>query len=76
MNSYDVRFWDIKKGTDTAKGRWRVRWGVAGRPHCKSFPARQTAEGFLAAYRQDLGSVPLSVLIDGGQHADAGRAGT
>ena len=29
MNSYDVRFWDIKKVSDTAKGRWRVRWGVA-----------------------------------------------
>ena len=30
MNSYDVRFWDIKKVRDTASGRWRVRWAVAG----------------------------------------------
>ena len=51
MNSYDVRFWDIKKVSDTAKGRWRVRWAVAGRPHCKSFPARPLAEGFLASLK-------------------------
>ena len=48
MNSYDVRFWDPKKIGDTAKGRWRVRWAVAGREHCKSFPARPLADGFLA----------------------------
>ena len=52
MDSYDVRFWDIKKVTDTAKGRWRVRWGVAGRPHCKSFPARSVAEGFLTSLKE------------------------
>ena len=51
MNSYDVRFWDIKKVTDTAKGRHRVRWAVAGRPHCKSFPARPLADGFLASLK-------------------------
>ena len=51
MNSYDVRFWDIKKVSDTASGRWRVRWAVAGRERCKSFPARQLAEGFLASLK-------------------------
>ena len=51
MNSYDVRFWDIKKVGDTAKGRWRVRWAVAGREHCKSFPARPLADGFLASLK-------------------------
>ena len=51
MNSYDVRFWDIKKIGDTAKGRWRVRWAVAGREHCKSFAARPLADGFLASLK-------------------------
>ena len=51
MNSYDVRFWDIRKIGDTAKGRWRVRWAVAGREHCKSFPARPLADGFLASLK-------------------------
>jgi hypothetical protein len=51
MNSYDVRFWDIKKVRDTASGRWRVRWAVAGRQHCKSFPAKALAEGFLASLK-------------------------
>jgi hypothetical protein len=36
MTSYQVKFWDVKKIGDTAKGRWRVRWAVAGREHCKS----------------------------------------
>jgi integrase len=47
MTSYQVKFWDIKKIGDTAKGRWRVRWAVAGREHCKSFAARPLADGFL-----------------------------
>ena len=51
MNSYEVRFWDIKKVRDTANGRWRVRWAVAGRAHCKSFPAKALAEGFLASLK-------------------------
>ena len=51
MNSYDVRFWDPRKIGDTAKGRWRVRWAVAGREHCKSFPARPLADGFLASLK-------------------------
>ncbi|HUZ55888.1 MAG TPA: tyrosine-type recombinase/integrase [Streptosporangiaceae bacterium] len=47
MDSYDVRFWDIKKlGTGTA-ARYRVRWAVGGREHCKSFKARPLAGGFL-----------------------------
>ena len=37
MTSYQVRFWDIKKIGDTANGRYRVRWAVDGREHCKSF---------------------------------------
>ena len=45
MNSYDVRFWDPRKIGDTARGRWRVRWSVAGREHCRSFPARPLADG-------------------------------
>ena len=47
MNSYDVKFWDPRKIGDTARGRWRVRWAVAGREHCRSFPARPLADGFL-----------------------------
>jgi integrase len=48
MDSYDVRFWDIKRlGTGTA-ARYRVRWAVDGREHCKSFKARPLADGFLA----------------------------
>ena len=46
MTSYDVKFWDPNKIGDTAKGRWRVRWAVAGREHCKSFAARPLADGF------------------------------
>ena len=30
VTSYQARFSDIKKIGDTAKGRWRVRWAVAG----------------------------------------------
>ncbi len=37
-----------RKIGDTAKGRWRVRWAVAGKEHCKSFPARPLADGFAA----------------------------
>ena len=46
MTSYDVKVWDPKKIGDTAKGRWRVRWAVAGREHCRSFAARPLADGF------------------------------
>ena len=47
MDSYDVRFWDTRKlGTGTA-ARYRVRWAVDGREHCKSFKARPLADGFL-----------------------------
>ncbi len=51
MISYQVRFWDIKKIGDTAKGRWRVRWAVAGREHCQSFEARPLADGFLTGLK-------------------------
>jgi integrase len=52
MNSYDVKFWDPKKIDDTARGRWRVRWHVAGREHAKSFPLKPLADGFLAGLRE------------------------
>ena len=44
MTSYQVKFWDVKKIGDTAKGRWRVRWAVAGREHCRSFAAKPLAD--------------------------------
>jgi integrase len=47
MDSYDVRFWDIKKLGNGGTARFRVRWAVAGREHCKSFKARPLADGFL-----------------------------
>ena len=49
MDSYDVRFWDIKKIAGNGSGSgFRVRWAVDGREHCKSFKARPLADGFLA----------------------------
>ena len=48
MSTYDVKVWDPRKIGDTAKGRWRVRWAVAGREHCKSFAAKPLADGFAA----------------------------
>ncbi len=47
MDSYDVRFWDIKKLGNGSGARFRVRWAVDGREHCKSFKARPLADGFL-----------------------------
>jgi hypothetical protein len=47
MDSYDVRFWDIKKLGNGTTARYRVRWAVDGREHCKSFKARPLADGFL-----------------------------
>ena len=52
MSTYDVKVWDPKKIGDTAKGRWRVRWAVAGREHCRSFAARPLADGFAAELRE------------------------
>ena len=48
MDSYDVRFWDIRKLGNGSTARYRVRWAVDGREHCKSFKARPLADGFLA----------------------------
>ena len=46
MDSYDVRFWDTKKIADNASGgRYRVRWAVDGREHCKSFKTRPSPTG-------------------------------
>src|ERR1022692_378478 len=47
MDSYDVRFWDIKKLGNGTGARHRVRWSVDGREHCRSFKARPLADGFL-----------------------------
>jgi len=47
MDSYDVRFWDIRKLGNGSTARFRVRWAVDGREHCKSFKARPLADGFL-----------------------------
>jgi integrase len=51
VSSYDVKFWEPRKIGDTARGRWRVRWAVAGREHCKSFAARPLADGFLTSMK-------------------------
>ena len=52
MDSYDVRFWDTRKIADNASGgRYRVRWSVDGREHCKSFKARPLADGFLTSLK-------------------------
>jgi integrase len=49
MTSYDVRFWETRKIGDTsAGGRYRVRWSVQAREHCKSFRNKTLADGFLA----------------------------
>src|SRR5580693_524342 len=51
MDSYDVRFWDIKKIGNGSAGRFRVRWAVDGREHCKSFKTKTLADGFLAGLK-------------------------
>ena len=51
MNSYQVKFWDIKKISDTTRGRHRVRWAVAGREHCKSFTTKALADAFLTTLK-------------------------
>jgi hypothetical protein len=52
MDSYDVRFWDTKRISDTGTGgRCRVRWAVDAREHCKSFRSRTLADGFLSTLK-------------------------
>jgi integrase len=51
MDSYDIRFWDIKKLDTGTTARYRVRWAVDGREHCKSFKARPLADGFLTGLK-------------------------
>ena len=46
MDSYDIRFWDIKKTGSGSAARYRVRWAVNGREHCKSFKAAPWPTGF------------------------------
>jgi hypothetical protein len=48
MDSHDGRFWDTKKLGNGTAARYRVRWAVDGREHCKSFKARLLADGFYA----------------------------
>ena len=63
MDSYDVRFWDIKKLGNGTAARYRVRWAVDGREHCKSFKARPLADGFLDGLKdavRDRRPVPLA----------------
>jgi hypothetical protein len=51
LRSIPIRFWDIKKiGSGTA-ARYRVRWAVNGREHCRSFKARPLADGFLTGLK-------------------------
>ena len=52
MDSYDVRFWDIRKLGNGSTARFRVRWAVDGREHCKSFKARPLADGFLDGLKE------------------------
>jgi len=51
MTSYQIRFWDIRKISDTARGRYRVRWAVGGREHCKSFSSKALADAFLVTLK-------------------------
>lgn len=39
IDSYDVRFWDIKKTGSGSTARYGVWWAVSGRERCKSFKA-------------------------------------
>ena len=50
-SSYDVRFWDIKRLGAGTGARFRVRWAVGGREHCKSFQSRPLADGFLTGLK-------------------------
>jgi len=51
MTSYQVRFWDTKKISDTTRGRYRVRWAAGGREHCKSFATKAFADAFLTTLK-------------------------
>ncbi len=51
MDSYDVRFWDIKRIGNGGTARFRVRWAVDGREHCKSCKARPLADGCLSGLK-------------------------
>jgi hypothetical protein len=51
MDSYDVRFWDIKKLGNGSGGRFRVRWAVNGREHCSRSRAARWPTGSSPASR-------------------------
>jgi integrase len=55
MDSYDVRFWDIKKLGSGASARFRVRWAAGRRERCKSFRARALADEFLKGLKDAVG---------------------
>jgi hypothetical protein len=74
MTSYQVKFWDVKKIGDTAKGRWRVRWAVAGREHCKSFAAKPLADGFLTDLKNAAAAARQPFDETTGLPAQSGRA--
>jgi hypothetical protein len=51
ISGYEVKLWEPRRIGGTAKGRWRVRWQVAGREHCRSFPVRVLADQFAGELR-------------------------
>ncbi len=51
MTSYQIKFWDIRKISDTTRGRYRVRWATSGREHCKSFATKALADAFLTTLK-------------------------
>ena len=52
MTIHQVRFWDIRKITDTRGGRYRVRWTVASRERCRSFTTKALADAFLTELKK------------------------
>ena len=71
MDSYDIRFWDIKKIGNGTGARYRVRWTVNGREHSRSFQGRPLADGFLTSLKD--------AVRDGrpfNQHSGLPEAGT
>jgi hypothetical protein len=75
MTSYHVRFWDIRKISDTARGRYRVRWAVAGREHCKSFATKALADAFLGTLKDAArDGTPFDPATGRAHPAQVGRA--
>jgi hypothetical protein len=51
VTSYQARFREIRKISDTARGRYRVRWAVDGRERCRSFTTKALADAFLVTLK-------------------------